>query len=119
MNLAPSFHTFVNKASERSEYRFKIRLKFQNTKSTFNVIFPAQAERDRNKDVYVTVATDESQLMYDSNPAAICNYHDGPLEQYYTLITCVQPIRGQFVQLQYKESLDSVIRLYEIEVHGL
>ena len=56
--------------------------------------------------------------MYGSNPAAICNYHDGPLNQYYTLITCIPPIRGQFVQLQYNESQAALFRLYEIEVHG-
>ena len=56
--------------------------------------------------------------MYGSNPAAICNYHDGPLNQYYTLIACIPPIRGQFVQIQYNESQAALFRLYEIEVHG-
>ena len=57
--------------------------------------------------------------MYGSNPAAICNYHDGPLNQYYTLITCTPPIRGQFVQLQLKEGDDVRLSLYEVEVHGI
>ena len=69
--------------------------------------------------MYVTVAEEESQLIYDINPAAICNYHDGALNQYYTLITCIPPIRGQFVQLQYKESSDAHLNLHEIEVHGI
>ena len=85
----------------------------------FLLLLSVQAERDRNKDVYVTVSEEESQLMYGSNPDAICNYHDGPLNRYYTLITCIPPIRGQFVQIQYKESSDSFLRLYEIEVHGV
>ena len=57
--------------------------------------------------------------MYESNPDALCNYFDGPINYDFTLITCFPPIRGQFVQIQYKESENSVINLYEIEVHGV
>ena len=57
--------------------------------------------------------------MYESNPDALCNYFDGPINYALTLITCLPSIRGQFVQIQYKESENSVINLYEIEVHGV
>ena len=84
-------------------------------KHSFSFLFLAQS----HKDIYITVATEESQLMYDSNPAALCKYHDGLLEHYYTLITCNQPIRGQFVQLQLKDLINSVMNLYEVEAHGI
>ena len=48
---------------------------------------------------------------------ALCHYHDGVLPQYYTTLTCDQPIRGQFVRIQLKA--DTILNLYEIEVHGL
>ena len=57
--------------------------------------------------------------MYESNPDALCSYFDGPINYALTLIMCLSPIRGQFVQIQYKESENSVINLYEIEVHGV
>ena len=49
--------------------------------------------------------------------SSLCYYHDGILPQYYTTLTCDQPIRGQFVRIQLKAY--TYLNLYEIEVHGL
>ena len=95
-----------------------MRITKQPIKIFFHFI-AGKAAADRNKDVYVTVSKLESEIMYESNPDALCNYFDGPINYAFTLITCLPPIRGQFVQIQYKESENSVINLYEIEVHGV
>ena len=50
-------------------------------------------------------------------PSSLCYYHGGILPQYYTTLTCDQPIRGQFVRIQLKAY--TILNLYEIEVHGL
>jgi len=52
-----------------------------------------------------------------SNQQVLCNYHPGALNEYYTLITCKQPIRGRFVQVLFNATTS--LNLREIEVHGL
>lgn len=87
--------------------------------SWYSFSFSDESVRNKNKDVYVTVSSDKTELNQQTHPEALCNVHFGALNQFYTLITCSPPITGQYVQLQYVESSDSVINLYEIEVHGV
>ena len=73
---------------------------------------------DITKNAYVTVSEDEADIFYASgNEDNLCGYHDGVLNQYYTLITCNSAITGQFVQIQLYT--DYFMNLYEVEVHGL
>jgi len=51
-----------------------------------------------------------------SNAEVLCKYVDGYLNQYYTLVTCHQPISGRFVQILFNAT--TAVNLYEIEVHG-
>lgn len=64
------------------------------------------------------MADTELELFYklgeDNN---LCNYYDGILNQYYTLITCKQALIGQFVQIQLNAT--TTFNVYEIEVHGV
>ena len=73
----------------------------------------------KHKNAIVTVASSEQQdvIFYDRNKAAFCNYFDGQLNRNYTTITCIQAMRGQYVQVQF--NITTYINLYEIEVHGL
>ena len=71
-----------------------------------------------SKNAIVTVAeTDaEEDIFYDRNINSLCNYYDGELNQYYTTITCVQAMKGQFVQLMFNAT--TWLNLFEIEVQG-
>ena len=70
------------------------------------------------KNAYVTVSEDEADIFYTpGNEDNLCGYHDGVLNQYYTLITCNSAITGQFVQIQLNTT--DFLNLYEVEVHGL
>ena len=62
----------------------------------------------------VTVGLSPNTL---SDASSLCYYHDGVLPQYYTTLTCDQPIRGQFVRILLKAETN--LNVYEIEVHGL
>jgi len=53
-----------------------------------------------------------------NNPEVLCYYYDGVLNQYYTLVTCKQPIRGRFVQILLNAKAE-LINIYEVEVHGI
>jgi len=65
----------------------------------------------------VTVAMTEEEIEFTgTNPEVLCYYRDGILNQYYTLVTCKQPIRGRFVQILF--NANTYINLYEVEVHG-
>jgi len=60
----------------------------------------------------------EEEIEYTgTNPEVLCYYHDGVLNQYYTLLTCKQPIRGRFVQILL--NANTYLNIYEVEVHGI
>jgi len=60
----------------------------------------------------------EEDIEYNgSNPEVLCNYYDGVLNKFYTLITCEQPIRGRFVQILF--NANTHLHLFEIEVFGI
>ena len=64
------------------------------------------------------MSEDEAGLFYTpGNEDNLCKYHDGELNQYYTLITCNSAITGQFVQIQLNTT--DHLNFYEVEVHGL
>jgi len=66
----------------------------------------------------VTVAMTEEEIEFTgTNPEVLCYYYDGVLNQYYTLATCKQPIRGRFVQILLNAT--TFINIYEVEVHGI
>ena len=71
-----------------------------------------------SKNAIVTVAgtNADEDIFYDRNTNSLCNYYDGELNQYFTTITCIQAMKGQFVQLMFNAT--TYINLYEIEVHG-
>jgi len=58
----------------------------------------------------------ESIEYTGSNREVLCYYWDGVINQYYTLITCYQPIRGQFVQILF--NINDRLNFFEVEVHG-
>jgi len=65
----------------------------------------------------VTVAMVEEDIEFTgSNREVLCKYVDGYLNQYYTLITCDQPISGRFVQILF--NAETALNLHEVEVHG-
>jgi len=66
----------------------------------------------------VTVAMTEEEIEFTgTNSEVLCYYHDGVLDQYYTLVTCKQPIRGRFVQILF--NAETFLNIYEVEVHGI
>ena len=70
------------------------------------------------RNAYITVSEDEADIFYTPETEDnLCGYHDGVLNQYYTLITCNSAITGQFVQIQIYTH--AYLNLYEVEVHGL
>ena len=71
-----------------------------------------------SKNAIVTVAgTDAGEdIFYDRNTNSLCNYYDGQLNQYFTTITCIQAMKGQFVQLLFNAT--TWLNLFEIEVQG-
>jgi len=69
------------------------------------------------KSPVITVAKAEALLEFKgTNREVLCNQLDGHLSQYYTLVTCMAPIRGQFVQVLLQDI--TVLALGEVEVHG-
>jgi len=78
---------------------------------------PVEEWRNRALNAEVTVAMTEKEIEFTgTNPEVLCYYHDGFLNQYYSLATCKQPIRGRFVQILFNAT--TYLTLYEIEVHG-
>ena len=63
----------------------------------------------------VTISGGMTEAEIDSQ---ICGRHDGRLNQFYTIVTCSQPIRVRFVQLLFELSTTGN-NLYEVEVHGV
>lgn len=61
----------------------------------------------------VTVSTEEADI-FDSYRE--CGRWTGPLDPYYTLITCSTVMSGQYVQIQLMAN--TTLHLYEVEVHG-
>jgi len=62
-------------------------------------------------------STQEEDIEFTgSNREVLCKYVDGYLNQYYTLITCDQPISGRFVQIQFNAI--TAVNLHEVEVQG-
>jgi len=60
----------------------------------------------------------EEEIEYTgTNPEVLCYYSGGALNRYYTLLTCNQPIRGRFVQILL--NANTVLNIYEVEVHGI
>jgi len=73
---------------------------------------------ERSKNAEVTVAMIEEEIEFTgTNPEVLCYYHDGVLNEYYTLITCKQPMRGSFVQILFNAATS--LNMYEVEVHGM
>jgi len=71
----------------------------------------------RSVNTEVTVAMVEGDIEFTgSNREVLCKYVDGYLNQYYTLITCDQPISGRFVQILFNAK--TMLGLHEVEVHG-
>ena len=71
----------------------------------------------QTKDVFTAVATDIDDIWYkEEDTSNLCGYHEGSLNQFYTLIKCPSPITGQFVQIQL--GVMAVLNLYEVEVWG-
>jgi len=52
-----------------------------------------------------------------TNPEVLCYYFEGVLNQFYTLVTCKQPIRGQYVQILLNTT--GFLNIYEVEVIGI
>ena len=71
----------------------------------------------RAKNAIITVADDETDMLYTGNDETLCAYYDGILEEDYTLITCDKSISGQYVQMQFKAT--TILNIYEFEVFGL
>lgn len=66
----------------------------------------------------MTVGEDDQHLTYTGEQdGMLCGYYDGILNRDYTLITCNQPMRGQFVQIQL--NMTDYLNLFEVEVHEL
>ena len=73
---------------------------------------------EKSRNAYITVSEDEADIFYTSGyEDNLCGYHDGVLNQYYTLITCNSAITGQFVQIQLYTTAQ--LHFYEVEVHGV
>jgi len=73
---------------------------------------------ERSLNAEVTVAMTEEEIEFTgTNPEVLCYYHDGVLNQYFTLVTCTQPIRGRFVQILFNAK--TIFNLYEVEVLGI
>ena len=70
----------------------------------------------RLRDVRVTASIKESDIFYSGNDEFLCYYYQGTLSRYYNHMTCRQPIRAQFVQIQL--FVNQYLHVYEIEVHG-
>ena len=66
------------------------------------------------KNAYVTVLLEVDNIWYNEGESSICGYHDGSLNQFYTLIKCNPTMSGQFVQLQLITKVS--LNLYEVEV---
>ncbi|XP_067930974.1 fucolectin-1-like [Watersipora subatra] len=71
---------------------------------------------ERLRDVIITAANTEEELFYQVYPKSFCAEFKGILNQYFTTITCIQPMRAQFVQLQMFSN--DFLHIYEFEVHG-
>jgi len=84
------------------------------------LFFKARSEHvsERSKDAEVTVAMTEKEIEFiGTNPEVLCYYYDGVLNQFYTLVTCKQSIRGRFVQILFNAT--TFLNIYEFEVHGI
>ena len=77
-------------------------------KSIFNIT----GQRIRN--VAVTVSMLEENIMDTGDNR--CGYIDGFAQQFDNLVTCNQPMVGQYVQLQILDT--SMLSLLEVGVHG-
>lgn len=67
------------------------------------------------KNAIVTVGNDAQRLAFWSTQSVnYCGYRHDVLNEYYTVITCGQPIKGQFVQIMLQNAV--IITFYEVEV---
>ena len=71
----------------------------------------------RTKNVLVTVSQSSVDIFYTGTEDNLCYYHEGVLDELYNLLTCRQPIVGQFVQMQLNAT--TYLNIYEVEVHGV
>ena len=72
---------------------------------------------ERTQNALITVAQEVDNIWYSSaTEDNFCGYHDGVLNQFYTLIECKTAIVGQFIQIQLNATV--VLNLYEVEVWG-
>jgi len=91
---------------------------FKTTAMYYNIcVFADLKHSRRSKNTEVTVAmVEEDKDFTGSNREVLCKYVDSYLNQYYTLITCDQPITGRFVQILFNAK--TTLNICEIEVHG-
>jgi len=61
----------------------------------------------------VTVAETKKDL---EDSLSLCAYHNGSVNQYYTLLECGTPMTGRYVQIQLLT--ETALQVYEVEVHG-
>lgn len=73
--------------------------------------------QERLRNALVTVSTTEADMFYKEGMTNLCGYYDGILNPQYTLITCFQPIRGQFVQLLLDDT--TYFSIYEVNIYGV
>ncbi|XP_067945190.1 fucolectin-6-like [Watersipora subatra] len=82
-----------------------------------NILNRSHVHYERLANATVTVADDATDVLYSSeNAANFCGSHNGSLEHYYTLIKCMSPINGEFVQIQFM--ITEMMNFYEIEVYA-
>ena len=78
---------------------------------------PESAWWKQVKNAYITVSLEVGGIWRkEDDKSNFCGYHDGSLNQDYTLIMCTSSIAGQFVQLQLFAIAS--INIYEVEVWG-
>ncbi|XP_067936986.1 uncharacterized protein [Watersipora subatra] len=70
----------------------------------------------RLRDLIITAAIWEDDILYHVNPDSLCGQHDGKVEQAYLTVTCLRPMRARFVQIQINDT--EILNIYELEVHG-
>ena len=73
---------------------------------------------EMQRNAAITVSQQEGNIFHiQDNTNNLCGYHNGVLNQYYTLIECNPAVTGQFVQIQMYITFP--LMLYEVEVWGI
>ncbi|XP_067946771.1 uncharacterized protein [Watersipora subatra] len=71
---------------------------------------------ERLRDVTITASIVEDDIFDDVSSNSLCGQFPGILHQFFTTITCQQPMKAKLVQLQIKGH--GTVNIYEFEVHG-